>query len=44
MFSTQSDNCSPIVHIFDIIFLFTAELEEPQIGIWGKSLSTSIPW
>ena len=33
MFSTQSDNCTPFVHIFDIILLFTAELEEPKIGI-----------
>ena len=33
MFSTQSDNCLPFVHIFDIIFLFAAELEEPKIGI-----------
>ena len=38
MFSTQSDNCTPIVHIFDIIFLFAAELEEPKIGISGKGL------
>ena len=30
MFSTQSDNCTPFVHIFDIIFLFAAELEEPN--------------
>ena len=33
MFSTQLDNCTPFVHIFDIIFLFTPELEEPKIGI-----------
>ena len=33
MFSTQSDNCTPFVHIFDIIFLFAAELEKPKIGI-----------
>ena len=32
MFSTQSDNCAPIVHIFDIIFLFAAELEEPKMA------------
>ena len=38
MFSTQSDNCSQFVHIFDIIFSFAAELEEPKIGIWGKGL------
>ena len=28
----------PFVKIFDIISLFTAELEEPKIGIWGKGL------
>ena len=26
------------VYIFDIIFLFAAEMEEPKIGIWGKGL------
>ena len=30
MFSNQSDNCTPFVHIFDII-----------IGIWGKGLKFS---
>ena len=30
---------SPFVHIFDIISLFAAELEEPKIGISGKELS-----
>ena len=30
---------SPFVHIFDIISLFTAELEDPKIGISGKGLS-----
>ena len=29
----------PFVHIFDIIFLFAAELEEPKIGI-GKGLKS----
>ena len=38
MLSTQSDNCTAFVHIFDIIFLFAPELEEPKIGIWGKGL------
>ena len=38
MFSTQSDNCIPIVHIFDLISLFAAEFEEPKIGISGKGL------
>ena len=41
MFSTQSDNCTPFVHIFDIIFSFAAELEEPEIGISGKGLISS---
>ena len=39
MFSFQSDNCTPFVNIFDIIFLFAAELEEPKIGIWGIGLT-----
>ena len=43
MFSTQSDNFTPFVHIFDIIFLFVAELEEPIISIWGKGLNTILP-
>ena len=38
MFSTQSDNCTLFVHIFDIIFLFAAVLEEPKIGIPGEGL------
>ena len=29
------------VHIFDIMFLFAAELEEPKIGISGKVLNTN---
>ena len=28
----------PFVHVFDIISLFTAEMEEPTIGISGKGL------
>ena len=39
MFSLQSDNCTSFAHIFDIIFLFAAELEEPKIGISGKALT-----
>ena len=39
MFSTQSYNCIPIFHIFDIIPLFAIELEEPKIGILGKGLN-----
>ena len=38
MFSTRSDNYVPIVHVFDIISLFAAALEEPKIGICGKGL------
>ena len=30
----------PFVHIFDIISIFAAELEEPKIGLSGKSLKT----
>ena len=30
---------SPFVHIFAIIYLFAAELEEPKIGISGKGLT-----
>ena len=29
---------SPFVHIYDIISLFSAELEEPKIGMSGKVL------
>ena len=29
---------SPFVNIFNIIFLFAAELEEPKIGMRGKGL------
>ena len=29
---------SPFVHIFDIISLFAAKLEEPKLGISGKGL------
>ena len=39
MFSIHSDNFTSIqVHIFEIINLFTAEFEEPKIGIWSKVL------
>ena len=31
---------SPFVHIFDIIYLFAAELEEPKIGILGEGFKT----
>ena len=41
MFCTQSDNCTPFVHIFDIIFLFATELQEPKIGLLGKGLTLS---
>ena len=29
----------PFVNIFDIMFLFAAEMEEPEIGISGKQLT-----
>ena len=29
---------SPFVNIFDIIYLFTGEFEEPKIGMWVKGL------
>ena len=32
-FLLLSDNCTPFVHIFDIIFFFAAELKEQKIGI-----------
>ena len=35
MFSTQSDNCIPLVGIFGIISLFAAVLEELKCGIPG---------
>ena len=38
MFSTQADNCIPIVHNFAIISLFPAKPEEPKIGLSGKGL------
>ena len=44
MFSTQSDNNYRITifHVFDIISLFTVEMEEPKIGISGKGLTVFI--
>ena len=41
MFSTQRI-VSPLVRIFDIISLFAAELEEPEIGILGKGSRNSL--
>ena len=38
MFLTQSDNCIPFVHIFDIKSLSAVQLEEPKVGISGKGL------
>ena len=38
MFSTQSENCIPICQYFWHHIFIVAELEEPQIGIWGKGL------
>ena len=40
MFSTQSDNCTPIVHISDIISLFPVDLEEAKSGISGNGFKT----
>ena len=34
----------PFVHIFAIISLFGAELEEPKIGISSKGLNIWIVW
>ena len=39
---TRSDHCTTFVCIFDIIFLFAAEFEEPKIGISGKGLRAVI--
>ena len=41
MFSTRVI-VSPFAHIFDIISLFAAELEEPKIGISIKGLSSTM--
>ena len=35
---------SPFFHIFDIISLFAAELEEPKIAIGGKWLRRNEPF
>ena len=40
MFSPQSDTCIPACQYFDIMSLFTAELEEPKFGTSGKGLKT----
>ena len=37
--SVAEASVHPFVHIFDIISLFAAELEEPIIGISGKGLT-----
>ena len=42
MFSTQSDNCTPLCLYFDILILFAAELEKPKIGILCIGLSLNI--
>ena len=38
MVSTQSENCISICQYFEVISLFSAELEEPKIDISGKGL------
>ena len=35
---------SPFVHIFDIISLFAAEMQEPKIGISGKGLIKNLQY
>ena len=35
---------SPVVHIVAIISLFSAELEEPRIGISGKELKLQVSY
>ena len=35
---------SSFVHIFDIIFLYAAELEDPKIGISGIGLISSVAY
>ena len=42
MFSTQLDDVSLFVHIFDIISLFAVKLEDPKFSISGKGLITTI--
>ena len=42
MFSTESEYYNPILNIYDIIFLFVAELEEPKIIMCGKGLTKQI--
>ena len=37
-FLLNQEIASQFVHIFDIIYLFATELEEPKIGISGKGL------
>ena len=37
-FQLNQITVSPFVHMFDIIFLFAVELEEPRICISGKEL------
>ena len=32
MYSTQSNTCTPFVHIFDIIFLFAADWKSPKLA------------
>ena len=35
---------SPFVHIFDIMYLFAAEMEEHKIGMSGKGLNVWLLW
>ena len=34
----------PFIHIFDIMFLFSAEFEKPKIGVSGKGLRWKFCW
>ena len=42
MFSTQSDNCTPFVHIFDTISLFAAKKEGPKLAYEEQGLKDRI--
>ena len=42
-FQLNQEIVSPFVNIFDIISFFTAELEEPIIGMCGKELNIACP-
>ena len=37
-FYSNQITASQFINIFDIVYLFAAQLEEPKIGLWGKGL------